>query len=466
TIPVSALDTEIAVAAHSKSKNVWYDRTLLFHSSGIEKLNHSTEPEQPGDGTTGKPDDTTTEPNVPEVKPGTDTRPDTESRYESDLEGSTRRVNNTTKLADGVYTPDKFSWSGGTGRVTISCNKVTVTNGQAYATIVFSSGSYSYVKASGNIYYASHSGDTSSFVIPVELNKNNRVIGMTTKMSASHEVAYNIFIYLAADGAEDNTDSSLNLKLDEKAPTIPGLEYKEAEELAHAEYFRIYHYEQSITLLEIDMTTDTARTAETEASAKKEKPADEEEETAALYGKNVVKYLIVPEDVEIPAGLEKEMIVVQKPADKAYIASDAVLEILDELHMTEVAAAVGCEAEDCQIESISKALEEEKVSFAGTYMEPDYKELLSKECNLAVMPSEILPQEEKEDTEAEEEQLERLLDTAEHLSLLKIPMLVDRSADEKTELAQYEWIKVYGVLFGCEEQAEKLLDAAFQAAEK
>ena len=56
-------------------------------------------------------------------------------------------------LADGVYTPDKFSWSGGTGKVSISCTKITVTGGQAYATIVFSSGSYGYVKANGNTYY-------------------------------------------------------------------------------------------------------------------------------------------------------------------------------------------------------------------------------------------------------------------------------------------------------------------------
>ena len=63
-----------------------------------------------------------------------------ESKWEADTSGSTSAVNSSTTLADGVYTPDRFSWSGGTGKVKISCNKVTITNGQAFATLVFDSG--------------------------------------------------------------------------------------------------------------------------------------------------------------------------------------------------------------------------------------------------------------------------------------------------------------------------------------
>ena len=62
------------------------------------------------------------------------------------------KVNSSTSLKDGTYTPDKFSWSGGSGRTSISCSKVTVKNGKAYATISFSSDSYAYVKASGSKY--------------------------------------------------------------------------------------------------------------------------------------------------------------------------------------------------------------------------------------------------------------------------------------------------------------------------
>ena len=139
-------------------------------------------------------------------------KPDQESKYESDLNKSTARVNSTTGLKDGVYTPDSFSWSGGTGKVSITCSKVTVTGGQAYATITFSSPHYQYVKANGNVYYPSaKTGSSTSFVIPVELNKNNSVVGMTTAMSTAHEIKYTIFVYIA-EAAKANASARANGK--------------------------------------------------------------------------------------------------------------------------------------------------------------------------------------------------------------------------------------------------------------
>ena len=41
-----------------------------------------------------------------------------------------------------------------------------------------------------------------------------------------------------------------------------GLEYKAETKLAYAEYFKMYHYDEGITLLEIDMTKDTERDPE------------------------------------------------------------------------------------------------------------------------------------------------------------------------------------------------------------
>ena len=327
TIPVSLLDTGISVAAFSHKKQIWYDRTLTFASAGMKNLNNSNST----NGTTGNNGNTNQGNNTSQNTnfgtgttsggTGTNQTPDKESKYEADLNGGTARVNSATTLADGVYTPDKFSWSGGTGKVSISCTKITVTGGQAYATIVFSSGSYGYVKANGNTYYPTATGSTSTFVIPVELNKNNTIIGMTTKMSTAHEISYSIFIYLSAAAKADGTTVSgeTNLSadtLDEKAPEIMGLSYQSETKVEHAEYFKIYHYDQGITLLEIDQGKDED-TKEIKTKDTKEDtdsgltPAQEEQ--LALYKAKIVRYLIVPEDAEIPAGLDKEMIVIQKP---------------------------------------------------------------------------------------------------------------------------------------------------------
>ena len=358
-------------------------------------------------------------------------------------------------LADGVYTPDKFSWSGGTGKVSISCTKITVTGGQAYATIVFSSGSYGYVKANGNTYYPTTTGSTSTFVIPVELNKNNTIIGMTTKMSTAHEISYSIFIYLSAAAKADGTTVSgeTNLSadtLDEKAPEIMGLSYQSETKVEHAKYFKIYHYDQGITLLEIDQRKDED-TKETKTKDTKEDtdsgltPAQEEK--LALYKAKIVRYLIVPEDAEIPAGLDKEMIVIQKPKKSAYVGSEEVLEILDKLNATDQITSVGVKQKNCKVEGIAKAMKAKKIIYAGTYKKPENKKLMKSKCDLAILSNKIFPDEKNEKKMSVEDQQKRYEELAEKFVLLDVPMIVDRSADEEKDDAKAEWSKVYEAIF-------------------
>lgn len=468
TIPVSLLDTGISVAAFSHKKQVWYDRTLTFASAGMKNLNNSNST----NGTTGNNGNTNQGNNTSQNTnfgtgttsggTGTNQTPDKESKYEADLNGGTARVNSATTLADGVYTPDKFSWSGGTGKVSISCTKITVTGGQAYATIVFSSGSYGYVKANGNTYYPTATGSTSTFVIPVELNKNNTIIGMTTKMSTAHEISYSIFIYLSAAAKADGTTVSgeTNLSadtLDEKAPEIMGLSYQSETKVEHAKYFKIYHYDQGITLLEIDQRKDED-TKETKTKDTKEDtdsgltPAQEEQ--LALYKAKIVRYLIVPEDAEIPAGLDKEMIVIQKPKKSAYVGSEEVLEILDKLNATDQITSVGVKQKNCKVEGIAKAMKAKKIIYAGTYKKPENKKLMKSKCDLAILSNKILPDEKNEKKMSVEDQQKRYEELAEKFVLLDIPMIVDRSADEEKDDAKEEWSKVYEAIFAQTDSAD------------
>ena len=569
TVPVEALDKEIAVAAYSIKKGIWYDRALTFQSETMKKIAdlNSTDSENKGDsgntgnsGTTGGSNNTGNTGTNNSVFPGgsvpgtnsgktdgNDGKADNVSKYESDTSGSTFHVNSGTTLKDGVYTPDRFTWSGGTGKVQITCNKVTIQNGQAYATLVFSSDHYQYVKANGNKYYTTKGGGSATAVIPVALNQNNKIIGMTDKMSVAHEIEYTIFIYLAAANggtSANGTDvsTSSNQKLDEKAPEIIGLEYQSETKLDYAEYFKIYHYDQGIVLLEIDMTKDTARDPEkaedkkseadnsdSEKSSKKKvasvtinrsedaKSADtkksdtdsksdtsaeesaasdnngtsEQELAAELYKGNVVKYLIVPEDVEVPVGLEQDMIIVKKPTDHTYAESDEILNMMKDLDLLDNIVAVGMKSKDCTVSEVAdkmKAKDGEKnaeVAYAGTADKLKLKNLVKSEVNLALFTGDILPREDSEENAAKdadkiadkdskdtketltvEEKTEQFEELTEKLAMLGIPVLVDRSSEEKTELGKQEWIKVYGVLYGCEELTNEKFDAAVAAAEK
>lgn len=498
-IPVKKLDEVMTIAVHTTKSNKWDTRTLTFHSEGMTKIadsnngnasngnngsNGSLTPggnnNNPGNGSNGNNQGNAENNNGNSGTTGNNTtnngKPDQESKYESDLNKSTARVNSTTGLKDGVYTPDSFSWSGGTGKVSITCSKVTVTGGQAYATITFSSPHYQYVKANGNVYYPSaKTGSSTSFVIPVELNKNNSVVGMTTAMSTAHEIKYTIFVYIAeaakanasarangkevtvigANGSDSSKTATANKKMDEVAPEIIGLEYQSETKAEYAKYFKIYHYDQGITLLEIDMNKKTGR----KAAGKKWKEASEisglnpaEQEQAALYLNKVIKYLIVPENVEIPAGLDKEVIVVRQPADHVYAGSNKTISLMEELGQLDKVTTVGVKKNKCKNETIKEKMAEKEVIYAGTSGKLNYKKLVKNKCNLALLSSSVLP-EKRSSKKAAKKKMTAYRKMTEKMTLLQIPVIVDRAKDEKGKDAQKEWEKVYKVILGCDGQS-------------
>lgn len=563
-IPISTLDTPLAMASHSVKRDRWYDRSITVSSKDLKKLSSDEAGSNQGVNTNPTPasDPTATKDSTK------DTTPAEESKSESDTSGSTSQVNSKTKLKDGVYTPDKFTWSGGTGKVNITCNKVTIKNGQALATIAFSSSAYQYVKANGKKYFPTHTGGKSIFVIPVELNKNNKIIGMTTKMSTAHEIEYSIMVYLAAadgdgSGAAAGDGSGTNFgnkdKLDEKAPDIIGLKYKSETKLDYANYFKIYHYDDDITLLEIDLSKDTDKdpeklekdaqdkdtadtdnkkdTKKTSKSGKKKvakitiKRNDEEKKTtdtqsvayndegeaavqtqeeitADLYKAKVVKYLIVPEDsdAELPVGIEKEMIVVKLPIKHAYVDSEESIDTLETLKLLKKVKAVGFDQDETDIDAVNKGLEEEKMVYAGAADDLKFRELVKNKIDFAIVSSEVLPgsktaedaKEKGSDTDSkknsdsknqkkadvkdvddkstvtdskkttdssDENEEEAVLDQlADNFATLGIPMLIDRSADEESDLGKAEWLKVYGAFFGCSDKTDKLYAKAVKAA--
>lgn len=495
-IPVEKLDEVMTIAVHTTKSNKWDTRTLTFHSEGMTKIadsnngnasngnngsNGSLTPggnnNNPGNTSNGNNSGSTGSNNGNTGNNTTNNgKPDKESKYESDLNKSTARVNSATGLKDGVYTPDSFSWSGGTGKVRISCSKVTVTGGQAYATITFSSTHYQYVKANGNVYYpSSKTGSSTSFVIPVELNKNNTIVGMTTAMSAAHEIKYTIFVYIAeaakanastrangkeitvigVNGSDSSKTAAASKKLDEVAPEIIGLEYQSETKAEHAKYFKIYHYDQGITLLEIDMSKKTGR----KAAGKKWKQSSDtsglnpaEQEQAALYLNKVVKYLIVPENAEIPAGLDKEVIVVRQPADHIYAGTNKIISKIAKLGQNDKVTAVGVKKKKCKNETIKEKMEKKEIIYTGKSGKLNYKKLVKNKCDLALLSSGILPK-KGSSKKAARKKMKAYQKMTEKMTLLEMPVIVDRSKDEKGKDAKKEWEKVYQVILGCEDQS-------------
>lgn len=503
TIPVAKLDKKLPITPHSSkyesdgdpSTDPWRpDKWIMFYSKGAKKVKDGTTIETKGKA----------------ANRNSGSSKNAAKQYKDAAKRGTSAVNNATGLKDGTYKPDRFSWSGGSGRLAyIRCNKITVKGGKAFATIEFSSAKYDSLKANGRVYSKSGGGN-SKFTIPVKMNANNTIIGRTTAMSQPHWIQYTIFIYKKGASAGKNGSSAdgddghvtTTKKLSSKAPDLMGLEFKEEVKVENAKYFKIYKYEQGITLIEIDQASDTAlykeekktddkdkaedaKKADAEAdiqsddSAVSDEPAadetqgnieyDEEgkpiarsqnEVTEALYQNNVINYLIVPKDVEIPAGLDKDCIIVQQPVDSGYIASDAVLESMEELGMLEAIKTLGMDEDQVESDDLKKAIEDEKVEALGSYDDLNYAKIIKAKTDLALFPDDVLPEEvkDKEDKEAAEESdaKKKALEVLQRrFSALAVPMLVDRSGDEKSNYGKAEWIKVYGQIYGEEEKAEQ-----------
>lgn len=141
TFIVPSLDNVIPVSVYSESTGKWYDRTLQFLSASLEP---------------------------------SDSAP--------------------AGAAEGQDAYD-FSFTGGSGRVTISCGGVEIAGDTALATIVFSSPNYTYAEVNGEKYYNTNEGGDSTFVIPVVLNGETPVSAETIAMGAPHVVDYVLAIH-------------------------------------------------------------------------------------------------------------------------------------------------------------------------------------------------------------------------------------------------------------------------------
>ena len=91
-------------------------------------------------------------------------------------------------------------------------------------------------------------------------------------------------------------------------------------------------------------------------------------------------------------------------------------------------------------------MENGEISYAGKYSAPDYERIVSANCGLAIENTMIYH------TPEVKEQLEKF----------GIPVLVERSRYESDPLARMEWVKLYGILFDKEAEAETFFNEQVQ----
>ena len=301
-----------------------------------------------------------------------------------------------------------FSFSGGSGKVTITCAGVTEKDGQTWATIVFSSPNYPTLTSEGVEYTSTHEGRTSIFEIPVTLGEAMTVSAVTTAMSKPHAIDYTICVGGEADEPQPTEDAAQPVQAPKAE--IEGLTWERAMPLTFAEGFSVNYYEGGYVLIDI------------------------------VDGDRI---LMLPEGGEIPGNFPEDVIVLEKPLKNIYLAATSAMALFDRLDALDTIGMSSLEAADWSIDAARAAMEAGDIAFAGKYSEPDYELLLSSGCELAVESTMIF----------HTPKVKEMLET------LGIPVIVDRSSYEPHPLGRTEWIKLYAAMLGKEAEAEAFFDA-------
>ena len=159
------------------------------------------------------------------------------------------------------------------------------------------------------------------------------------------------------------------------------------------------------------------------------------------------RFLIVPEDKEVPEDLDEDIKAVQQPIDNIYLVASAAMDMFRSIEALDKVKFTGTDQDGWYLPQIPQLMEQGDIIYAGKYNAPDYELILSEGCDFVI----------------ENMMINHTPEVKEKLENFGIPVMIDRASYEEHPLGRCEWVKLYGVLTGREEQAKTAFDE--QAAE-
>ena len=163
------------------------------------------------------------------------------------------------------------------------------------------------------------------------------------------------------------------------------------------------------------------------------------------------RFLIVPEGQTEPSGLPEDVTILKRPIDNIYLAGSACMDMFIKMDALDCISLSGTEINKWYLPEAREAMASGSILYAGKYSIPDYELILSRGCSLAIENTMILHTPEVR---------EQLIKTG-------IPVLIDHSSYESHPLGRTEWVKLYGILTGHEQEATQAFEqqkSAFEAA--
>lgn len=158
------------------------------------------------------------------------------------------------------------------------------------------------------------------------------------------------------------------------------------------------------------------------------------------------KFLVRPEGAAELSVLPEGTVELRQPLENIYLVSSSMMDYFIHLDALDSIALSGTRADGWYLDEAKAAMEAGEITYAGKYSAPDYECILAAHCSLAIENTMIYH------TPEVKEQLEKF----------GIPVLVERSSYETDPLARMEWVKLYGILLGKQQEAEQLFDTQVQ----
>ena len=154
------------------------------------------------------------------------------------------------------------------------------------------------------------------------------------------------------------------------------------------------------------------------------------------------RFLVVPEGRTAPADMDGDIVILQQPLTDIYLAASAVMDMFRCIGGLDAIRLSGTDADGWSMDEVSAAMKAGDILYAGKYNAPDYELILSEGCDLAI----------------ENLMIDHSPEVKEELESLGIPVLMDYSSYEQHPLGRAEWVKLYGILLGREDEAQDVFD--------
>ena len=154
------------------------------------------------------------------------------------------------------------------------------------------------------------------------------------------------------------------------------------------------------------------------------------------------RFLLLPEGAEVPKEADADLIILRQSLGKLYNAASSAMDFFVQLDSLKEVRFTSTTYKNWGIQEVRDALDAGTLIYAGKYSAPDFELLLQGGCSLAI----------------ESTMIYHSPDIKEKLENLGIPVLVERSSYEPHPLGRVEWIKLYGLLLGREEEAQAFFE--------